>query len=93
MDIVAILTMLMPLVLQVINKPTDTPEQKAEMLAIGNDMLAIGISAELPIFRLCGQFVICASKADEAGKAKLMAIAAGVDRMAQAQAERASKGA
>ena len=88
MDIVAILTMLMPLVLQIINKPSDTPEGKAEMLAIGNDMLAVGISAELPIFRLCGQFVICAAKADEAGKAKLMAIAEGVDRMAKASAAR-----
>ena len=31
MDWVALITTILPLILQIINKPTDTPEQKAEI--------------------------------------------------------------
>jgi hypothetical protein len=88
MEWVTILTTLLPLILKIIEKPTNTPEGKNEMLAIGNDMLALGISADVPLMRLAGQYVICAAKSDEAGKAKLMALAEGVDRMAKASAAR-----
>lgn len=88
MDWVALLTTILPIVLQVINKDSSTAKGKAEMLAIGNDLLAIGISADVPVARLAGQYVICCAKADEAGKAKLMALAEGVDRMAKASAAR-----
>ena len=88
MDLVALITTILPLILQVINKPTGSPEQKAEMLAIGNDLLALGISTDIPAVRLAGQYVICTAIADEDGKAKLVALAEGVDRMAKASAAR-----
>lgn len=91
MDWVALITTLLPIILQVINKDSSTPEGKAEMLAIGNDIVALGIATDAPGLRLAGQYVICASKADEAGKAKLLAIAAGVDRIAKASAARAAR--
>ena len=88
MEWVTILTTLLPIILQIIQKPTDTPQGRAEMLAIGNDLLALGIAIDVPAARLAGQYVICCAKSDEAGKAKLMALAEGVDRMAKASAAR-----
>lgn len=91
MDIVTIITTLLPLILQIINKPRDTPEAKAEMLAIGNDLIAVGVANELPEFRLAGQYVACIAKADDARAAKLISAAERLDGIARAAAERAGK--
>lgn len=88
MEWITILTTLLPMILQIINKDSSTPEGKAEMLAIGNDLLALGVSADVPAVRLAGQYVVCCAKSDAAGKAKLLAVAEGVDRMAKASAAR-----
>ena len=93
MNLAMILQLILPIVLQVINKPKDTPEGAAEMLAIGNDLMAIGIANDMPELRLAGQYVACVAKADDARAAKLIAVAEQVDGMIQAAAERAAKGA
>lgn len=91
MDIVTIITTLLPLILQIINKPRDTPEAKAEMLAIGNDILAVGLANDLPELRLAGQYVVCVAKGDDARAEKLIAAAEQLDGIARAAAERAGK--
>ena len=90
MNIVTIITMLLPIILQIINKPRGTEEGRAEMLAIGNDLIAVGVSSDLPEFRLAGQYVCCVAKGDDERAAKLIHAAEMLDGIAQA---RMAKGA
>jgi len=93
MEWVTILTTILPIILQVINKPRNTPEAKAEMLQIGNDILAVGVANQLPELRLAGQYVVCVARGDDERAGKLIAAAEQLDGIARAAAERAAKGA
>jgi hypothetical protein len=91
MEWVTILTTLLPIILQVINKPRDTPEAKAEMLAIGNDLLAVGVAAGMPEFRLAGQYICCVAKGDDERAGKLIAAAEMLDGVMQARAAKSKE--
>jgi hypothetical protein len=93
MEWVTIITTILPIILQIINKPRGSEAEKAEMLAIGNDILAVGIANDMPELRLAGQYVVCVAKGDEARAGKLIAVAEQLDGIARAAAERAAKGA
>lgn len=90
MEWVTIITTLLPIILQIINKPRDTAEDRAEMLAIGNDLIAVGVAADLPEFRLAGQYIACVAKGDDERAGKLVRAAEMLDGVMQA---RAAKGA
>jgi len=81
-----ILTTILPIILEVINKPRSTQEQRDEMEAIGNDLIAIGVSNDVPELRLAGQYIACVAKGDEDRAGNLIRAAEQLDAMARARA-------